>query len=179
VANIINAFPLNGFESNFKYSNLTSSIDESDNAITSNLTSVKLQKVLIPVLNTINSFTTSVNANNPILPGTVASTKFICTNDPSFNYTQGETYQFDDDSLGNIRIFKIIGLTKIVVKAKAGTIDYKNGIIVIRNFIPSSIVDNSSGIKLSMVPVYNDVVPTLNNVISIDTTRIFVSIIGV
>jgi baseplate wedge protein gp6 len=165
---------LNKFNNTFKYSNLATKIDSVDPSVSSNLTNIRLQKRFVPILNSTNSYTINFYSPNPILPGTLSSNSFVVKRDPTFNYIAGDLYQFDDDMNGNIRMFKGIGDSKTIVKPKAGTINYTTGLLTINNFIPDSI-NLVSYIKLSCSPVYNDVMPSMNNIILLDPSAVTVT----
>jgi hypothetical protein len=173
VVNTINNFAttdVNQFDRIFRYSVLGSQIDLSETSITNDLTNIRIQKRFTPVLQQFQNFTLSFNPNNSIVPSTVTSAKFVVKQDPTYTQTfkPGDLFSFDDDGLGNLRVSKQVGTQKVIVKAKAGTVDYTNGILQINNFIPDSVVDPSGVIKISAEPVINDITPVRNNIIFID-----------
>ena len=56
----------------------------------------------------------------------------------------------------------------------AGTVDYTNGIIYIKNIDVFDFLDNN-GIRVTVVPVNNDVVGSLYNVVEIDMAEVKVT----
>jgi hypothetical protein len=169
---------INKFERTFRYTRLVRAIDLSDNCILNNLTNIQMQKNIIPLLNLYQDIL--IKFNNAIKIGSVTSSKFIVTSDPTFtqSYITGNTFQFDDDSLGNLRIYKQVGTSKVIVKANAGTVDYSLGQISIKSFLPANIFDLSSYIKMMVIPNVNDVIPVRNNILVIDNNDINVSMVA-
>jgi len=165
-----NTGQINTFDQTFRYTYFTRLIDLCDTAITNNLTNIRVQKRFVPYLGIFQNQTLRFTAGNPIKPRTVSSTKFVVTSDPTYDrpYRAGDVFGFDDDGEGNLRVYKNSGSSKIVVKNSAGTVDYDNGLITITNFLPASIVDNTSSIKVSAEPVYQDITPLRNYIITID-----------
>jgi hypothetical protein len=170
VGNTINTFAnteIGKFERIFKYSNLVTDIDKSDPSITNDITTVKMQKRIVPELNKAQTITIDFNTNNPITPGTVTSTRFVSA--PSgFGVLPGDVHGIQDDGNGKIQIYKVTGTNKTVVKSNAGTVDYTKGVIVLVSFSPVSIVDAVDYIKVSCTPQILDVTPVRNNIITVD-----------
>jgi len=155
----------------FRYSQLTRAIDETNPAITNDLTTVLMQKRFVPPLNVIDTYT--ILFSNPILPNTLSSGSFVDTADP--NYVSGQLYFFDDDGQGSIRTYKFVGPVKTYTNLKSGTIDYSTGNVILSYFKPSSITDTTQTLKISVQPQINDISPIRNNIILIDPNDITVS----
>lgn len=157
------------FGSPFLYSVLVRTIDLTEPSISNSLTTIKIQKRFVPELNKTQNVLLSFNSINPIIPGTLGSTQFVVSSDATYSqpYVAGDLFYFDDDGLGNLRVYKFVNSFKTVVKAIAGSVDYVNGIIKINSFTPSAFID-PVGIKIWVNPISNDVIPTTNNILIID-----------
>lgn len=180
VLNTINNYndtDISKFDSYFRFSVLSRDIDNTETSITNNLTTIKAQKRFVPTLDVFQNITLSFNTNNAITPGTITSSKFVVTQDNTYSqaFQAGDVFGFDDDGIGNVRVYKQSGSTKVVVKPIAGSINYATGTISITNFLPHSVVDPSGIIKVSAVPVSNDVITVRNNIIVIDPIDVTVT----
>jgi hypothetical protein len=124
---------LGSFSQKFFPSRLLDQMDNVDDGILGSELSVEIQKRFRPDLSRVASYTLrfengienqGVNAH----PGYLTSTTFVYNN---------VTCYFDDDGFGNLRIRQYAPPNAIIV-AKAGTVDYQNGIVIISDFQPSS-----------------------------------------
>ena len=164
---------LKDFNSPFRYSKIVGEIDDTDNAILSNITTVTLAKFLTPVttdssnytLNFSNKFFNPHSGHNADAGGIVSSTGFFISN--------GTTeYFFDDDGAGNLRIYSLVAGVRVYFDSAAGTVDYENGIIKINSIAITSVsnVDGASSTRLrvTVLPDSNDVVPVRNQILELD-----------
>jgi hypothetical protein len=159
------------FDSIFRYTKLTGTIDATDPSITNNLTSILMKKIFAPRLNIMDTYT--IQFVNAVVPKTLSSSAFVDTLDPS--YATGDQYFFDDDGLGVVRIYKFVGPIKTYTKPNAGSVNYSTGIVTLNNFRPSDVIDSSKNLNIIMQPQINDVVPVRNNIIVIDAADIIVN----
>ncbi len=173
--NTFAATEISKFERLFLYTHLTRAIDIVDNSISNNLTNIRMQKRFTPTLNVIGSYTFPYN--NSIRPGTLRSTTFISSQDPSFKYNVGDIHGFQDDALGNVQIYKLVGTAKTIVKNSVGTIDYTRGLVTLNTFIPSSVSSPDGVIKMSVIPLVNDVTPVRNNILVVDPLDVIVNMV--
>lgn len=157
----------------FRYSLLTKLIDGAEPSITNDLTTIQMQMRFHPAYNAIDNYVFPFA--NSIVPGTMSSTAFIDTAD--HNFVSGQQYFFDDDSNGNIRTYKFVGPTKTYTNLNAGTIDYTLGTITLTNFRPSSVVDTSQFLNITVTPLINDITPIFNTIIVIDPADIGITMI--
>ena len=118
----------------FRFSQFLKEIDKSDDSIVSNETSITMEKRFLPNLNSSSTYTLAFN--NPFShpheghSTVISSTKFTF---------QGTTdCAFDDDGFGNLRIFHIVDNSRVYLNKFAGEIDYKNGTVVIKSFLPTA-----------------------------------------
>lgn len=150
---------LNDFSSYLRYSNLVSTIDNSADYITNNLTSLSLRNPVTTTTGASYNYTTQFN--NSIKPGSLNSTKFKI-NESGIEATV--YHYFDDDENGIIRIYKLVSNEKFYVNSNFGTIDYDAGSITINS---SYFLDVDEGLNLTVIPVENDIYPKRNQILTI------------
>ena len=165
---------LQSFNSSFRHSQVTRLIDDTDDAITSNITKVVLAKFFTPTLNEEVGYTIFFNnrifnphaRHNSDQGGVTASTGFKVLGD-----TANEHF-FDDDGNGNVRRYYVLAGVKNYIDNTAGTIDYALGTISINpiNITSVSDVDGSSStqIRVTAIPDSFDIVPVRNQILEID-----------
>lgn len=164
---------LDRFETYFRYSRFINLIDETDDSIQNNLTSIKLMYKLYPSFTVPTQYT--IEFNNEI-DAAFSSTGLPTLSSTSFVYN-GQTCYFDDDGAGIVRIYRLANGVRNVVEGAAGSIDYTTGIISINSFMPSSIVSGDEYIELSVNPVSNDVTSLRNQLLVIETANISVTLV--
>jgi len=162
------------FNSQYRASAVSKLIDEADNSILNNTTSVRLSKFFTPSQGTTTSYNIAFN-NSLFHPengylaaqgGILTSTGFKVGTDTTTEYF------FDDDGEGNLRRYAIVGTTRNYADSKAGTINYNSGLISINNLNITS-VSNINGvastrIRIIVTPNTNDIVPVRNQILEID-----------
>ena len=165
---------LGDFNSPFRFSELIGQIDDTDNAITNNTTTVTMGKFFTPSLNTstnysinfANAFYNPHSEHNKSGGGILASTGFQIDGDTTTEYF------FDEDGAGAIRIYSIVSGTRTYLSSAAGTVDYTNGTVSI-NAVKITAVSNVDGatstqIRITTIPSSNDIVPVRNQILEID-----------
>ena len=170
-----NSSDLLDFNSPFRHSKVTGLIDDTDSSILNNITTVTMAKLVTPTTTTSTSYTLNFNNAfyNPVSGynadngGIIASTGF---------YLGGTTeYFFDDDGVGNLRIYYLVDAVRTYFDSTAGTVDYANGVIKITSVLITSVsnVDSvaSTRFRLTVIPNSTDVVPVRNQLLEIDTTN--------
>ena len=179
VTNAINSYDttnLTNFDAVFRHSNLVKSIDDSNSAILSNVTNVRLQKKmeikpgqLIGYINTFgNGFYNPTSGYNASQGGITVSTGFYSVGDAT------NIHYFDDDGKGNLREYYLSGATRIYVNSNAGTVNYSTGLITINAINITSTVNVDSTIDFTMIPNGNDVVATRGILVDISSSDITV-----
>jgi len=142
------------FNGKFRYSKAIGVIDDADQAINSNLTSVTMRKDFYPQLNSTfyyeicyqNAF--DVDCDDPVL----STTGFRVTEYPNF-----DVYLEDRD--GKIVLYRLDSVTgeKVVLDSEVGDIDYSKGELRIYNLtiIKGSFFDNRISVRVK--PLSNDI----------------------
>ena len=136
-----NSNNLTNFDSAYRHSAFTRLIDDTDDAITSNITTIEMSKDFTPTLNTATKYIVPFNnalhnphaGHNKELGGILVSSGFkISGND-------NEMF-LNDDGNGNARMYYVTdGTTKVYEDNTAGTIDYRNGEVVLTSLNITSI----------------------------------------
>ena len=167
---------LNNFDSIFRHSNLVKAIDETNVAILSNVTNVRLQKrkhlkiILTVGFNVLfgNGFYHPHDGHNKAAGGILTSTGFKVEGDTV------NTYFFDDDGSGNVRRYSLDSGTRVFADQSAGTIDYASGKISIDAIKFTSTVNSDTSIDFTVVPSSSDVVAIRGSLvdISIDDIKV-------
>ena len=165
---------LQQFDSMFRYSKLTKLIDDTNTAILSNITTVKIRKSFLPTLGSSTKYT--INFNNALYNphsghkslegGIIESSGFKIDGDST------NIWFLDDDGAGNVRRYRLVGSVRTYTNATQGTISYATGQIVLNSLNISSIENirgtASTVIELTVEPRSNDIVPVRNQILEID-----------
>ncbi len=176
-----NTETLQTFNSQYRASAVSRIIDEANNSILNNTTSVKLSKFFTPSVGSTTSY--NLSFNNALLnpeSGYLAATGGIITSS-AFKVGTDTTSEFffDDDGQGNLRRYSLVGTTRSYADSQAGSVDYSSGVIKINNINITAIsnVDDatSTQIRLIVTPNSNDIVPVRNQILELDLTNTTIS----
>ncbi len=175
-----NTQELGKFDLRFRYSRLTTLIDNSDPAILNNQTTVLLFKRLAVELG--QAFNYSQNFSNQIkfpykgYKGALRSSKFEYVNENT-NVLEQNTLLNDSD--GIIMVVKEEAGAVAIVNSNVGTIDYENGKMTLVGFIPHSVekVVNNNTIEIYVETNVQDVTPIREQVIIINRKDVQVNMI--
>ena len=166
LTNYSNSIDLNKFGGRFKYSKVQQIIDNTDTAVTSNITKVRIRRDLRALTNQFaqyelcfgNKFHINSSGYN------IKSTGFKISNDPDTLYltdvpNKTSSGDLDGSGMGILSIVKTIsdGTTRIIVKS-AGTIDYLKGEIMLGTINITSTSLANDIIQIQAYPESNDVV---------------------
>ena len=177
-----NTATLQKFDGVFRYSKVTSLIDNTDTSIVSNITTIKVRKNFTPILNTSsrydiyfrNSLYNPVSGYNSVNGGILESTGFKISGDST------NIFYLDDDGAGNIRRYRLVGSVRTYVNNTQGTINYTTGQIILTSLNISSIENirgsASTVIELTVIPKSNDIVPVRDQILEIDTANSLITV---
>ena len=169
---------LEDFAGMFRYSQLLQTVNEADTSILSNITTVKMYKLVTPTLSEALKYTLSFNnalynphsGHNMTGGGIISSTGFKISDDDSVS-----EHFLDDNGSGVLRVYYLSGSTRVYTDTTYGTVDYATGEVILTsaNITSISNVDGatSTSIRVFVVPSSNDIVPVRNQVLSIDTSN--------
>ena len=165
---------LERFDSVLRYSKLTKIIDETDPAITNNITRIMIRHPHEVQYNIASQYL--LDLINPISQdggkqGEVfASTGFYIPNSLELHF-------LDDDANGNIRLYYTnTNFEKVIVTPDIGTINYDTGSIVVRSLTIRAI--DGAFFEWQVKPESYDVVSALNQIVQIDPTLLTIEAIA-
>jgi hypothetical protein len=179
---IYNQETLENFTGMFRHSVLTGLIDDTDSSILSNVTTIKMYKLIAPTLNeglkyTLNFSNALFNphsGHNSSAGGIISSSGFKINDDLSVN-----EHFLDDDGAGNLRVYYLNGTVRIYTNSAYGTVDYTTGQVVLTsaNITSISNIDGAAStvVRIFATPDSNDIVPVRNQILEIDTANSSVS----
>ena len=149
---------LEKFDEPFRYSPFIRLIDQFDNGIVGNLTSVRMRKEIAPSTSTATNYT--VNFNNPVFYPHAGHVGSLTSS--TFTYNTISDCKLVDNR-GNVDIVTSGGTS---VAPGIGSVDYLTGQVQINNFLPQ---DVGSGGKLSifLTPNNNDIFVSRGQILSI------------
>jgi len=155
---------MNKYGARFKYSKFLNIIDQSDEAITSNITTLSIRRDLRAVLNTFAEYSVgfgnafhirsmdgyNIKSSGFKISG-VNETVYI-SDLPNTNRVNGSLFLFTVPTSAST--------DPTIVRRNVGTIDYENGIITINpiNILSGKLKDSQTIIELSACPSSNDVI---------------------
>jgi hypothetical protein len=154
-----NSIDLNKFGGRFKYSKVLQLIDNTDFAITSNITKVRIRRDMKALLNKLAQYELCFGNQFHVVQDSynIKSTGFVVENDPDTVYITDKPNA--DKKTGILSIVKPISETetRVVIKS-VGTVDYVKGEINLGalNIISTSLPNNI--IQIQAVPESNDVI---------------------
>jgi hypothetical protein len=175
-----NSTELNSFGGRFKYSKVSSLIDNTSTSITSNITKIKIRRDLQPEFNKLATY--------EICFGNQFHIKKLNSDGRGYNIKStgftvkdvSETLYMSDvpltDETGIIFFFKIVDGVPFVVNNNAGTVNYTKGEIKLTVIIFTSSV-STSGIEIEATPESNDVLALKDIYLELDTTKLNVSML--
>ena len=162
ITNTLNTFRtsnINKFGGRFKYSKLCQTIDNVDDAVTSNITRVIIRRNLKALINQYAQYELCFGNKFHIKPEgfNIKSTGFKISG-------SNDIYYFTDvpktETTGTISIVKDSaeeGTYTVVVKS-AGTVDYMKGEVIINTVNITSTVEPNSIVEIQAIPESNDII---------------------
>ena len=177
-----NANTLQSFDNMFRHSKVIGLIDDTDESILSNVTTVQLRKSFTPTIGSSQKY--SIAFSNALYNphsghasdggGILSSTGFKIDGNTT------DVFFLDDDGNGNVRRYKMDGSARSYVNASQGSIDYSSGLVEV-NSLNVSNIENIRGaastvIEITVKPNSNDIVPIRNQVLDIDVANSSVTV---
>lgn len=170
---------LNSFGGRFKYSKVSTLIDNTSTSITSNITKVKIRRDLQPEYNKLANYEVCFGNQFHIqkLIGergyNIKSTGFTINNITDTLYLSDVP---KTDKVGSIFFFKLVNGIPVVVTNETGTVDYMKGEIKLNPVIITSSI-NSGGIQIQAIPESNDVIALKDIYLELDATTLKVNML--
>tara|TARA_B100000686_G_C16785366_1_gene974846 strand:+ start:1372 stop:3204 length:1833 start_codon:yes stop_codon:yes gene_type:complete len=170
------ATELNNFDLRFRYSKLTTAIDNVDPSILGNLTTITLtKKIEIEAGVATNygiKFSNEIYHPNDTYVGSIVSTTF--TYDDGLGTIQSDCSLDDEDSV--LRVVKTVSGSKVVVANNIGTVSYSSGLVNLVSFAPPAISGNT--LNITITSASNDITPVREQILVINTEDVTTSAIA-
>ena len=176
-----NTGTLQKFDSVFRHSKITGLIDDTDNSILSNITTLKMRKSFTPTINSAtkydiyfrNALYNPHTGHNMAGGGILSSTGFKVENDNNEMF-------LDDDGNGNVRRYYLVSGVKTYANETQGTINYNTGQVTL-NLMSIASISNIRGsastvIEITVQPSSNDVVPVRDQIVEIDVANSLITV---
>lgn len=163
---------LQTFDGVYRHSKMSQLIDNCDDSITNNVTTVLLRREVFPSYNVSAQYI--INLVNPIYQdlgggGALQSTGF-------YIFGSNDIHYLDDDGSGNVRLFRYgANAAKIITNPTIGTIDYTGGYVDIRNLHIVALADID--LEFSIKPLSNDVTSALTQIAEIARDHLTIDVI--
>ena len=171
---------LNSFGGRFKYSKVSSLIDNTSTSITSNITKIKIRRDLQPEYNKLATYEICFGnefhikkLNSDGRGYNIKSTGFTVKD------TIGTLYMSDvpkTNETGIIFLFKMVDGSPVVVNNNVGTVDYIRGEIKLSVVIFTSSI-STDGIEIEATPESNDVLALKDIYLELDITKLNISVL--
>ena len=172
-----NTNTLTAFDGVFRYSKVMGIIDDVDNSILSNITTVKIRKSFTPTLSSSTKY--DVYFRNAIYNPHSGHESVLSSTGFKISGKNNEMF-LDDDGMGNVRLYYLVSGIKTVQNATQGTIDYATGQITLNSLDVASISNIrgsvSTVIEITASPSSNDVVPVRDQILEIDVENSIVNV---
>ena len=155
---------LNRYGARFKYSKFLKVIDDSDQAVTSNITTVQMRRDMRCSLNTLAEYQigygnefhiksmSGYNIKSTAFRIQGISTDIYLSDIPNANRENGSLFFFTVPSVNST--------SPTIVRRNVGTINYKSGIVTLNpvNILSGKLKDGQTIVEISACPKSNDVV---------------------
>ena len=169
---------LNKFGARFKYSQFLNIIDESNQSITSNITTVIMRRDLRAAVNTFAEYEICYGNRFHIAHKAGYNIK---SSGFSVSGITGTVYLADiptDDKMGTINIFRLDSPTApVIVRRNIGSIDYIKGEIKLYpiNIIGTAVNKGTPLIEIEAIPYSNDVIGLQDLYLQLDTSKVSIN----
>ena len=177
-----NANTLQSFDNMFRHSKVVGLIDDTDDSILSNVTTVQLRKSFTPTLGSSQKYSIAFSnaLYNPHSGHASDGGGILSSSGFKIDGNTTDVFFLDDDGNGNVRRYKMDGSARSYANNTQGTIDYSSGLVEV-NSLNVSNIENIRGaastvIEITVKPNSNDIVPIRNQVLEIDVANSSVTV---
>jgi len=161
---------LKSFGGVYRDSNVLKKIDDTNIAILSNITRIKMTKKITPVLSTATKYTLKFNQALTDLDATTSALGSYLT---STSFTYGDvSAKLKDfyDSSSDTRIIQIVDTSDLVLNTNVGDVNEEVGTVTLNSFNPTALPTGMTTIDVTVKPASSDVSPTRNELLTINTS---------
>jgi hypothetical protein len=158
---------LQKFNKTFVYSKLSKIIDNVDSSIIGNITSIRINKRIVPIIGAQNGYTgdTKIKFSNRLLAGSISSSAFF--------YTVGDTlytaYLQDvltSSTTGTINLIDFY--TNIKIISDIGSVNYETGEMSFTSLNPTGYIENVNDIRIYSKIDALDIVTSKDTILILD-----------
>ena len=161
---------LKSFNGVYRDSNVVKKIDDTNIAIISNITRVKMTKKITPVLGEATKYTLKFNQALTDLDATTGTTgSYVTSTIFTFAGSQAKLKDFYDSS-SDTRIIQIVDTSNLVLATNVGDVNEEDGTVTLNSFQPSGLPTGQTTIDVTVKPASSDVSPTRNVLLTINTS---------
>lgn len=150
------------FDKTFRLSEVSCLIADSDQAIISDLITLRVKRFEAGLLfNQIENYT--IDFRNPIEPGTMRSAEFFFA---ELHNATTDRYFLEEDRSGNVVLKKkTLENVTSTVNSTQGTINYETGVVDLTNFAAVNLID-ATAFWVSFVPAIDDLFSVRNLILT-------------
>jgi len=168
-----NTSDLKRFDGMFRFSKLSRLIDNAEDSILSNISTLSLVRSITPSLGSNTSYV--IRIENPIYSAGVPEDAVL--SDGFIVDGTAETVYLEDDGVGNLRLFYYASAnTKKYVNTNQGTVDYTNGIINVNDI--NITYANNNKLTFTIKPQSNDIVSVRSQLVMIAENQMSINAIA-
>lgn len=173
-----NSKDVNSFGGRFKYSKIVGLIDDCDKSITSNITKVKMRRDLNPEFNSFATYELCFGNRIHTRDGgySIKSTGFFVNGVSDVLY-MSDIPSPTNKKTGTIFFFKLENNLPVIIKNKAGTVDYIRGEIRLDVVNITASVLNNGFVEVQAIPESNDVIGLQDLYLQLDVKTSVVNIV--
>ena len=155
----------------FRLSNVAKKIDDTNIAIISNVTRVKMTKKIIPTIGTAKSYSLKYNQALTDLDATSGTTgSYVTSNTFTFTGVSGAKLKDFYDADSGTRIVQVIDASGLVLDTNAGSINETAGTVTLNSFNVYALPTGQTTIDITVKAASTDVAPARNVLLSINTS---------
>ena len=175
------SYELNNFGGRFKYSKLTSLIDNVSTSVTSNITKIKMRRDLQPEFNKYATYELCFGNAFHIKRNNLLDNRGYNIKSTGFNIlnVDGTVYMSDvpiDDKKGTIFFFVLKDNLPFIIKNNAGIVNYNKGEILLDVVNITSTV-STNGIEVQAIPESNDVIALKDIYLDLSISNLVVNMV--
>jgi len=165
-----NTDTLRSFGGVYRDSNVLKKIDDTNIAILSNITRIKMTKKITPVLGTATKYELKFNQALTDLDATTSSTgSYVESTNFTFGGVDCKLKDFYDSS-SDTRIIQIVDTNNLVQSTNVGDVNEEAGTVTLNAFQPTALPTGSTTIDVTVKPASSDISPTRNELLTINTS---------
>ena len=160
----------------FRLSNVAKKIDDTNIAIISNVTRVKMTKKVTPTLGTAKAYSLKYNQPLTDLDATSGTTgSYVTSNTFTFNGTAQSKLKDYYDTDSATRIVQVVDSGGLILDTNAGSVNETTGVVTLTSFNPTALPTGQTTIDVTVKAASTDVSPARNVLLSINTSTATIS----